>query len=178
MPTSDAFFIRATVRIDAADTYKQTEIPLGPFIDVLGNTVLRVLNVEGEFTQGSAGPTPGTPVKMDADEAGYATLQISTQSQVSMLGLDDKQLMAKGQMSARNPDSAVAGSRPTQVYSDSHLPQHYSEGYLIATESLFLGGQRGDEWILADDMVFNVVLECQTETLSAKKGMALALSQQ
>lgn len=176
MPTSDAFFIRATVRVDAADTYKQAEIPLGPFIDVLGNTVLRVLNVEGEFTQGSAGTTPGTPVTMANDQAGYATWQICTQSKAAMGGLDDKQLMAKGQINARNPDGSP--NAPTQMYSDSHLPQHYSEGYLVATESLFVGAQRSDDWTLADDMVFNVVLECQTETLSAKKGMALALSQQ
>lgn len=173
---SDAFFIRATVRVDAADTYVQTEIPLGPFIDVLGNTVLRVLNVEGEFTQGSNGPAPSTPVTMASDQAGYATWQISTQTQSSMQPLSDKQLMAKGQMNARNPDGSA--NPPTQVYSDSHLPQHYSEGYLVATESLFLGAQRSDDWELGDDMIFNVVLECQTETLSAKKGMALALSQQ
>jgi len=178
MPKTDAFFIRGSASASAADQYLEVEIPLGSFVDVMANSVLRILNIEGEWAQGpNSTDTPGGNPTMNQDDADGATWQLCTQTQTSLVGLNDKQLIAKGQLWARNPDSSGA-KPPTQVYSDSHLPQHYSEGYLVATESIFLGVERGDAWTLDDDLTFNIVMECQVEKLDAKKGMALALSQQ
>lgn len=177
MPKTDAFFIRASASATAADQYLEVEIPLGSFVDVMANSVLRVLNIEGEWSQGpNSTDTPGGVPTMAGNQAGDATWQLATQTQSSLVGLNDKQIVAKGALWARNPDAAA--NPPSQVYSDSHLPQHYSEGYLIATESIFLGVERSDDWTLDDDLTFNMVLECQVEKLDAKKGMALALSQQ
>lgn len=178
MPKTDAFFIRAQVAASAADQYFEAEIPLGSFVDVMANSVLRILNIEGEWACGpnSTGNEVGAPPTMASNQAGDATWQLCTQTQAALVGLNNKQVIGKGQLWARNPDGSV--NSPTQVHTDSHLPQHYSEGYLVATESIYLGALRSDDWELADDMVFNIVLECQVEKLDAKKGMALALSQQ
>lgn len=175
MPKSDAFFVRATASATAADTYLEIEIPLGSFVDVMSNSVLRILNIEGEWAQGNNGVRPGSAPTMANDQAGYAIWQLCTQTQTMLVGLNDKQVIAKGALWARNPDASV--NPPTQCYSDSHLPQHYSEGYLVATESIFIGVERSDDWTLEDDLTFNLVMECQVEKLDAKKGMALALSQ-
>jgi len=177
MPKTDAFFIRGSVSATASDTYLQTEIPLGSFVDVMANSVLRILNVEGEWAQGpNSTDTPGNAPTMNGNDADSAVWQLCTQTQTGLVGLNDKQVIAKGQTWARNPDAAV--KVPAQVHTDSHLPQHYSEGYLVATESIFLGCDRGTAWTLDDDLTFNIVLECRVEKLDAKKGMALALSQQ
>tara|TARA_B100000214_G_C23957244_1_gene623470 strand:+ start:1577 stop:2113 length:537 start_codon:yes stop_codon:yes gene_type:complete len=178
MPKTDAFFIRGSASASAADQYLEVEIPLGSFVDVMANSVLRILNIEGEWAQGpNSTDTPGGAPTMAQDQAGDAVWQLCTQTQTSLVGLNDKQIIAKGQLWARNPDGSAAAA-PTQVYSDSHLPQHYSEGYLVATESIYLGVERSDDWELNDDLTFNMVMECQVEKLDAKKGMALALSQQ
>jgi len=176
MPKTDTFFVRVSAQAETADTFNEVELPLGSFVDVMANSVLRILNIEGEWVQGPNGPIPGGAATMDGDKAGYAIWQLTTQTQTQLLGLDNKQVIAKGTLNARNADSAT--NPPSQNYSDSHLPQHYSEGYLVATESIYLGVQRGDEWTVGDNLAFNMVLECQVEKLDAKKGMALALSQQ
>ena len=115
---------------------------------------------------------------MQKDQAGSAVWQLTTQRQVGLVGLDERTVIAKGMIWARNPDGAAAGNPPTQVYQDSHLPQHYSDTFLVATEQIFLGAQCEQEWVEASDLTFNIVLECSVSTMTSEKAMALALSQQ
>ena len=76
---------------------------------------------------------------------------------------------------ARNPDSAIHA--PTQVYTDSHLPQHYTDGYLVAVDTIYLGAQATDEWTGTDNLTVSVMIEAVVESLDEKSAMALALSQ-
>jgi hypothetical protein len=75
-----------------------------------------------------------------------------------------------------NQDGASAV--PSNVYNDSHLPQHYSDGFLVAVEEVYLGGLCGTNWASTSNMTFNIVLECEVMTLTQSAAMALALSQQ
>ena len=113
---------------------------------------------------------------MDGNVAGSAVWQLTTQPQVTLVGLDDKSTVAKGMVWARNPDAS--SNPPTQVYQDSHMPQHFTDGYLIAVETLYLGAQAETEWAATSDLTYNMVLECRVESLTKEAAMALALSQQ
>ena len=55
-------------------------------------------------------------------------------------------------------------------------PQHWTNGYLIAVDSMFLGG-RADA-AFSSDVYISVTMECTVETLSQAAAMALSLSQQ
>lgn len=176
MAKTDTFFIRAQINPDDDNTFVQTTIELGAFVDALGKSVLRIMNIEGEWAQGPDGASPNEAPYMDGNTADQALWQLTTQSQTAAVGLNDKSVVGKGMLWARNPDSA--SSPPATTYADSHLPQHFSQGYLVAVEQLYLGAQAGTNWGDTSDLVFNIVLECKVETLSEKAAMSLALSQQ
>lgn len=168
MPKS-SFFIRAQLDVPEDNNFHQDTIPLGSYVDALGQAVLRVHNVEYEWTTQT-----GQPPLMDGNTASGATFQITTQSQQALTTLFDKSTLAKCMLWARNSDSA--NNPPAQTYNDSHAPQHFSNGYLVAVETLYLGGQCDTDW--TQPMQVNVVLECTVEKMSRDAAMALSLSQQ
>lgn len=176
MAKKESFFIRGTATTGAADTFIQTTIDLSAYVSALGKSIVRIKSIEGEWAQGPNGTIPNGVPTMGSDKAGYAVWQLTTQSNAGLVSLDDRTTIGKGALFARNPDSAT--NPPTQVYSDSHLPQHYSDGFLVAVEDIYLGVQRGDEWTAGDELTFNIVLECEVLQMSQSAAMALSLSQQ
>ena len=171
MAKSSSFFIRAKVQVDNSQAFQQTTIDLGAYVDALGKSVLRIHNVEWE-----AATSAGLPPTVAADTGTSCAWQLTTQSQTNMLLLNDKSIIAKGMLWARNPDSAV--HEASAVYTDSVAPQHFTNGYLVATENIFLGGVGQTGWTAGDDLTIAVILECTVETMSQSAAMALALSQQ
>ena len=176
MAKTDTFFIRASVTPDDTGLFVQTPVDLGAFVDALGKSVLRILNIEGEWAQAEDGAIPNAAPYMDPNAASGAVWQLTTQSQTALVPLSDKSVVAKGMIWARNPDSA--SNAPSQVYQDSHMPQHFSEGYLVAVETLYLGAQGETDWAATSNLTYNMILECRVETLTEAAAMALALSQQ
>ena len=170
MAKSDSFFIRAILETKNDNAFRQTTIPLGSYVDALGQAVLRVHNVEYEWVAGD-----GQAAVMAGDKAGAACFQITTQSQTALTTLFDKSVVAKGQLWARNADSAA--NSPGQSYNDSHSPQDFTNGYLVAVETLYLGGQADTDWN-DTDLSVALVMECTVEKMSQSSAMALALSQQ
>ena len=71
MAKSDTFFIRASITPDDSATYIQNTIELGAFVDALGKSVLRIVNIEGEWAQATDGAIPNATVKGANNE--YAT---------------------------------------------------------------------------------------------------------
>jgi len=177
----ETFFIRGTVTPDDDATFVQSTIDLGSFVNVGDKkaVIMRIHNIEGEWAAGpaatGASAVNGYPF-MDADSAAGAIWQLSTQDQSGLIPLTDRSCIAKGALWARNPDSAV--SPPSQVYSDSHLPQAYSEGYLVATDNIFLGAYAGTAWAESSDLTFNMQLEVSLEPVTTANAVSLALSQQ
>ena len=179
--TPETFFIRGSVTPDDSAAFVETTIDLGSFVNVSDKkaVIMRIHNVEGEWAGGPAasGSTePGGFPFMDANTADGAVWQISTQTQTGLIAMNDRSCVAKGQLWARNPDDS---SNPAAtVYSDSHLPQHYSEGYLIATDNIYLGAYAGSGWAATSDLTFNCQLEVSLETVTQENAVSLALSQQ
>lgn len=176
MARSDSFFIRQSVICETADTFATESIDLGSYVDALGKSVLRIHNVSVSVTQGTAGNLPGTPPTMDGDKGGYVSWQITTQDQSSLVIPANRATVSSGAIWARNSDSAT--NPPATAYEGDMLPQEWTNGYLVAVESLQLGAQRGDEWTIADKLTVSIVMECTVETLTQAAAMALALSQQ
>jgi hypothetical protein len=76
---------------------------------------------------------------------------------------------------AANQTNATAG--PSTVSHDlDNLPQLWTNGYLVAVDTMYLGGSSSTNWV--DDVYVTVTMECTVETMSQAAAMALALSQQ
>jgi hypothetical protein len=181
MAKSDSFFIRASVTCGDDAKYQQTAIDLGAYVSALGKSVLKIKSVHYEWVVGSNGDTSkgvtigGAPY-MDAGKAGEALMQLTTQTQTSIVSLENKSVIAKAQLWARNPDGS--NNPPATTYNDSHSPQDYADSYIVAVETMYLGALGGSEWTDGSDLTCAVMIECQVETLTQAAAMALALSQQ
>ena len=169
MAKTDSFFIRASTETNGVN-FVQSSIDLGAYVDALGKSVLRIHNVAVQY----GGPTSSYAGSADTNAA--TCFQLTTQSQAAMVSATDKSVIATGKL-------AIATSQPTPgtpvvaAMSESLdiAPQHWTNGYLVGVEQIYLGVDQ-----VAVDIIdeVNIVLECTVETLSSAAAMALALSQQ
>ena len=165
MAKSDSFFIRASTDFNGV-TFAQSSIDLGAYVDALGKSVLRIHNIAVQY---------GDPTDVITIPAGQhrAVFQLTTQSQGSMVKATDKSLISSGSMfytDAANGNAFISDSLDI-------APQHWTNGYLVGVEQIYLGVDASEATAGAMTAV-NVVLECTVETLSSSAAMALALSQQ
>jgi hypothetical protein len=176
MAKTDSFFIRCTKDVGNTNTFHEKEIDLGAFVDALGKSVLRILNIAVIFSDST-----GRSTLIDDGESAATQWQLTTQTQTDIVLASDKSVIASGRVAvgAQSTYSAVGGGQhlPGIVSGDFDVsPQHWSNGYLIGVDTIYLGGAASLEWV--GDQYVTVILECQSETLSQSAAMALALSQQ
>ena len=164
MARSDSFFLRATVSTNGL-TYAETEIDLGSVVNVLGKDILRIHNISVQYGNGSDIPTAGANVNA---ATGY---QITTQSQTDLVPMSNRSVVASGRLVV-----GTAAANNTSVSDMADLsPSTFTNGYLIAVESLFLGT---DSTVSAAVDSIQIVMECTSETMTQAAAMALSLSQQ
>ena len=167
MARSDSFFLRQTLNADNTGTFQETPLDLGAYVDALGKSVLRVHNVAVTFSD-----VNGKELTLTQPSA-FAQFQLTTQSQTDVVSSSNRSIVASGSLYMVN---AIASQQMPAVYHDADvLPQHWTNGYLIAVDSMFLGGRA----ISTDqDVHISVTMECTVEKMSEAAAMALALSQQ
>ena len=172
MAKSDSFFIRATQNVNDDGNFYEGEIDLGAYVDALGKSVLRIHNIAVAFTD-AAGRSPD--IKTGGNITVAAQFQLTTQSNSDIVMGTNKSVIAQGQINAiRVPDSAGVAS---QVSHDlDNLPQLWTNGYLVAVDSIYLGGAATTDW--NEEVYCTVTMECTVESMSQAAAMALALSQQ
>ncbi|GAI77752.1 unnamed protein product [marine sediment metagenome] len=172
MAKSDSFFIRHTTNIDNSNLYNQTAIDLGAYVDALGKSVLRIHNIAVAFTDKfgrSADLITGGTI------AAAAQFQLVTQTQADIVVASNKSVIASGMINAYRTKTG-AGVADSVSHDFDNLPQLWTNGYLVAVDSIFLGGAATDKW--NEDVYVTVTMECTVETMSQAAAMALALSQQ
>ena len=127
---------------------------------------MRIHNVAVEY--GAPGEGVGN---LSANVISDVNYQLTTQSQTDLVDLGNRTVISSGQLSL----AADAQSNLTILNDRQNVaPQEWTNGYLIAVESIFLGVDQG---INALSQV-SIVMECTVETMTASASMALALSQQ
>ena len=172
MAKTDSFFIRKSLQVDNSGTFLETPIDLGAFVDALGKSVLRIHNVHIQVSDSTGN---AAELKAASDSAA-AQFQLTTQTQADTVLASNKSVIATGIVYAINSFST---DEFPQVYQDMDiLPQNWTNGYLVAVEEIYLGGEASSGWVDAEDLTISMVMECTVETLSEKAAMALALSQQ
>ena len=165
MARTDSFFIRAQVNTDTTN-YNETAIDLGAYVDALGKSVLRIHNVQVQY--GTAGESVAN---LSPSVITDVSFQLTTQSQTSLVDLNNRSVVASGQLAI----AADAGSDLSILAESLDAgPQHWTDGYLIAVEQMYLGVDQGINALSA----VSIVMECTVESMTQAAAMALALSQQ
>lgn len=163
MAKTDSFFIRASVAFSGTN-FVQEAIDLGAYVDALGKSVLRIHNISVQYGSGLQ-----TPSHTGSEAAcGY---QVTTQSQGQLRAIDDKSLIASGQLTF----DESGGNLSLMNDSTDLNPQAWKNGYLVGVEQIYLGA---DQNAVSGFTRVSIVMECTVETLSQSAAMALALSQQ
>lgn len=166
---SDSFFIRQTLNIGQSNTFAQTPIDLGAYVDALGKSVLRVHNIAVSFTDSG-----GTGLQLAATSSAKAQYQLTTQSQGDVVLSSNRAIVSSGKLYGVNTINAT--NFPVVSHDMDVLPQMWTNGYLVAVDTIYLGGEASSEW--TEDVYASITLECTVETMSEAAAMALALSQQ
>ena len=168
MAKTDSFFIRASVDFNGT-TFAQTAIDCGAYVDALGKSVLRLHNLSVAWGEGSE--DVNAPTGLDV----INRFQLTTQSQGDMVKITDKSVIASGAIQA----GGVTGGTENAYVSQSMdiAPQHWTNGYLVGVEQIYLGVDSNNASALGLTSC-SIILECTVETLSSSAAMALALSQQ
>jgi hypothetical protein len=176
MKKTDSFFIRVALPLNATGTgagdFLQVPIDLGAYVDALGKAVLRIHNIAVQYSDASG----GTP-DLAASSPASCDWQLTTQSQTGIVVVgDNKSVVASARLIAYNVDTAAGV--PSYVSDNFDVaPQHWTQGYLIGVESMYLSGATTTTgW--NDDITVSLIMECTSETLTQAAAMALALSQQ
>jgi len=170
MARSDSFFLRQTLNAENTGVYQQTPLDLGAYVDALGKSVLRIHNIAVSYTEAD-----GTTVTLGANDGGAAQFQLLTQSQTGMVLPSNRAIVSTGTLIADN--NAAAAGPPQYVSHDLDVaPQHWTQGYLVAVDSMFLGGRADSAF--TTDVYISVTMECTVETMTQAAAMALSLSQQ
>lgn len=165
MARTDSFFIRAQVLTNST-TYAEAAIDLGAYVDALGKSVLRIHNISVQY--GNAGESVAN---LTAGVISDTTFQLTTQSQTALVDANNRSVVAAGSLAF----AADAQAHLTVLTDTMDVgPQHWSDGYLIAVEQMYLGVDQGINALSA----VSIILECTVETMTQAAAMALALSQQ
>ena len=165
MAKSDSFFIRKSLNIDNDNGPEQTSIDLGAYVDALGKSVLRIHNIAVTFSD-------STGRSNTVNSPAAAQYQLTTQSQTDIVLPSDKSVIASGRIHV----DGTAGVASYVSHDMDVAPQHWTNGYLVGVEQIYLLGAASTGF--GDDVYVSVVLECTVETMTSNAAMALALSQQ
>ena len=172
MAKSDSFFIRSSIEPDNLGTFVQSSIDLGAYVDALGKSVLRIHNIAVTFSD-----SLGNAAQLQAaSDSGAVQFQLTTQSQSDTVTAANRAVIASGIVYAQN--SFSSDEFPLLSHDMDNLPQLWTNGYLIAVDQIYLGGEASTGWVAAENMTISLVMECTVETMSTAAAMALALSQQ
>lgn len=175
MSKTDTFFIRATLDCKnveiAANTFQQIPIDLGTYVNALEKSVLRVKTIQVAYSDAY-----GTSSSISGSDAGVCQYQITTQSQVASVLASNNSVIGSGRVHMWNNLPGAGVATMVSDVNDVSPNTFGTDGYLVAVDTIFLGGQASTAFL--GDAYISIILECQVETLTTSKAMALALSQQ
>lgn len=163
----DSFFIRADLTTTNG-SFAEEAISLGSYVDALGKSVLRVHNVQLQFTSDS---TPYAPPVYNTGTHATIAWQLTTQSHTEVQFASNRSVISSGMFGS----AASQGGGEISHESMGINLQDWTNGYLVGVEEIYLGGEQTG---MVSDSRVSIVLECTVETLSQSAAMALALSQQ
>lgn len=165
------FFLRAELDMTAAGTYADQEIPLGAYLNPLADQALVIHNLNVQIADSTA-PEAG-PFKEDTLLNIGWNLTTVKQADFNTVFLSDNSVVASGRY------SVLSSQTGTNTYSEFDvrdiLPQDFTAGYTVASESMFLGAHA--DQTAESTYKISIVMECSRIKLGKNEAINLALSQ-
>lgn len=177
---TDSFFIRQELDITGTAAWVNAEVPLGSFVDALGETVLRIHEVRVKYqTTNSNGPP--SPV-MTNPGSGYISYALTTQPYDSndTPTLDNRSIISSGSLVyfVGNGGVSATGNNYVSINDVTDVsPEDWGDdGYLVGVDAIYLNGLQDPE--MGTGNTISIVMRCTSEKLTKGAAMSLALSQQ
>jgi hypothetical protein len=166
------FFLRAELEMAAAGTYDDQEIPLGAYLNPLADQALVIHNLNVQIAD-STTPEAGIFAEDQVLNLGW-NLTTVKQADFDDVFLSDNSVVASGRYTCL---SSQTGDKTYSEYDVRDiLPQDFTAGYTVASESMFLGAH-ADQTATGGAYKISIVMECSRIKLGKNEAINLALSQ-
>ena len=157
------FWLAAQVDLTANDTYTQTTIPLGSYIDVASKQAVAILQVD-YFAQ----RTSTNSRKLDADN--FVDFQLTDINRNALVVGDDTALISSGALAYDNTPPSFTNAN--DLYPDSFGT--LNEARMVVNDDVFFGAQSDN--CNPTNITAIVRIQAQVVRLTEKDFMALALT--
>jgi hypothetical protein len=182
MPKSETFLLRGQVIPGNSQTRIEAEIDLGSYVNlgIAKGTALRVHSVQVQICD-SLGTVPtinasaaGGETKGTFVNTAITTAQVPASFDAAeMPQLNQDYVMFTSSITGQNGnDDADQGILSHDL---DIAPQHLSQGYLLAVDTLYMYAIADDAW--AEAVYVNFCLECSIEKITQSTAVSLSLSQ-
>tara|TARA_Y100000361_G_scaffold152739_1_gene172904 strand:- start:1105 stop:1617 length:513 start_codon:yes stop_codon:yes gene_type:complete len=157
------FWLTAQVDLTANDTYTQTTIPLGSYIDVASKQAVAIISVD-YFAQNTASNSR----KLAVDS--FVDFQLTDINRNALVVGDDTALISSGALAYDNAPPSFTNSN--DLYPDSFGT--LSEARMVVNDDIFFGAQ--SDSAASQNQTAIVRIQAQVVKLTEKDFMALALT--
>ena len=167
---SGTFFLRKEQDTDGTD-YIEGSIDVSSFVNVLEGELLRIKQVWFSWTSDQGGPVLGAD--LGASKGCSAVGCVTTETQTAVSGFTRNSLVGKNTLYAHTDSNTDIDMITNET---SVNPVDFDDGYLVATDGIFLGvNQSADSF--ASDIRCSIMLECEIVKLSLTDAQAVLVSQ-
>jgi len=171
---SGTFFLRRETDTDGT-TFNQTSVDVSSFVNVLNGELLRIKQIWFSWTSNNGGPINGTDVRASgAVQGASAVACVTTESQTALSGFSRSSLAAKNTLYVHVDATANIDMITNET---SVNPVDFDDGYLVATDAIFLGVDQSSVDSFADDIRCSIMMECEMVKLSLTDAQAVLVSQ-
>ena len=169
---SGTFFL--STQVDGGTTatgFQQAKIDISSFVNVLQGEVLRIKQIWFQWQDDSGGPIDAATV--GANNGASADAQVTVESQTGRANFTNNAVIAKNTVYTH---CAGAGQLDFYATEMGMNPTDYDDGYLVATDTVYLGIPDSLDPFTADIRVA-IKLECEIVKLSLSDAQAVLVSQ-
>ena len=164
------FYLRKEQDTDGTN-FNQGELDVSSFVNPLQGEVINVTRVWFEWTSDNGGSIQGADIGVNTGASAMATL--SSESATAIKGFTSNALFAKNQIYAHTTASKI----DFMTQDDGLNPYEWDEGYLIATDAIYMGVDQNDVDSFANNIRCSAILECEVVKLSIEDAQAVLVSQ-
>lgn len=169
---SGTFFLSKQVDGGTAGTgFQQQEIDVSSFVNVLQGEVIRVKQAWFEWNSDQGGPILSADV--GANNGASADAQITVESMSTRANFTNNAVMAKNTVYTHCSGAGELDFYATEMGMN---PTDYEDGFLVATDGIFIGISNSGDPFTADIRV-SMKLECEIVKLSLSDAQAVLVSQ-
>ena len=168
---SGTFFLRKEQDTNGT-TYAEGSIDVSSFVNVLQGELLRIKQIWYSWTSDNGDSVTGTD--LGASKGCSAVACVNTQSETAIKGFTSNSLVSKNTLYAHTDSNTDIDMITNET---SVNPADFDDGYLVATDAIFLAVDQNGTDSFANDIRCSIMMECEIVKLSLTDAQAVLVSQ-